>query len=142
VNGLTSGVGNTVNGLTSGIGDTVGSVVNGLGNNVVAPIVGALTPGASPTGQAAPGGAPVTAVVNLGGTGTPGATIAAQAGGVVYATTKVAANGTWSLQIDALPSSVGALNLSQTLTLLGIPILSMPLSLNTGPLGVVINLLN
>jgi hypothetical protein len=118
-------------------------VVDGLDNHVVAPLIGALTPGASPTGQAAPGGAPVTAVVHLGGTGTPGATVAVQAAGVVYATTKVASNGKWSVQIDALPTTTGTLNVTQTLTLLGITLpIKLPLTLNTGPLGIVVHLLN
>jgi RNA polymerase sigma factor (sigma-70 family) len=143
VNGLTGGLGTTVNGLTSGLGKTVGGVLDGVDNNVVAPLVGALTPGASPTGQAAPGGAPVTTVVQLGGTGTPGATVAVQAAGVVYATTKVASNGKWSVQIDALPTTTGALNVTQTLTLLGISLpINLPLTLNTGPLGIVVHLLN
>jgi RNA polymerase sigma factor (sigma-70 family) len=143
LSGLTGGLTGTVNGLTTGLGNTVGGVVDGLGNNVVAPLVGALTPGASPDGQAAPGGAPVTAVVKLGGTGTPGATVAVQAAGVVYATTKVASNGKWSVQIDALPTTTGTLNLTQTLTLLGISLpIKLPLTLNTGPLGVVVHLLN
>jgi RNA polymerase sigma factor (sigma-70 family) len=143
IDGLTSGLGGTVNGLTAGVGGTVGSVVNGLDNNVVDPLVGAVTPGASPSGQAAPGGAPVTTVVKLGGKGTPGATVAVQAAGVVYATTKVGSNGKWSVQIDALPTTTGTLNVSQTLTLLGITLpIKLPLTLDTGPLGVVIHLLN
>ena len=137
--GDTTGLGGAVSGLTSG----VGSVVDGLGNNVVSPLVGALTPGASPTGQAAPGGAPVTAVVQLGGKGTPGATVAVQAAGVVYATTKVGSDGRWSVQIDALPTTTGTLNVSQTLTVLGISLpIKLPLTLNTGPLGIVVHLLN
>lgn len=44
----------------------------------------------------------MTTVVQLGGTGTPGAVVAAQAGGVVYGTAKVASDGRWSLQINAL----------------------------------------
>ncbi|HEX3679994.1 MAG TPA: sigma-70 family RNA polymerase sigma factor, partial [Galbitalea sp.] len=82
--GLGGALGGTVSGLTSGVGNTVGSVVNGVTNNVVDPLLGSLTPGASPTGQAAPGGAPVTTVVELGGKGMPGATVAAQVGGIVY----------------------------------------------------------
>jgi RNA polymerase sigma factor (sigma-70 family) len=141
--GLTTGLGSTVNGLTSGVGNTVGGVVNGVTNNIVDPLVGSLTPGASPTGQAAPGGAPVTALVQLSGKGTPGATVAAQAGGVVYGTAKVATNGTWSIQIDALPAGSGPLQVSQTLVkILGILPIRIPLSLNTGPLGIVVNLLN
>ena len=148
----TAAVGNLLDGVTGGtsgsgaggFGAAVNGLTSGLGNNVVAPLVGALAPGASPTGQAAAGGAPVTTVVKLGGTGTPGAVVAAQAGGgVVYGTAKVAANGAWSIQIDALPASVKTLNLQQALTLLGIsrPI-TFPLTLDTGGVGVVITLLN
>jgi RNA polymerase sigma factor (sigma-70 family) len=141
--GLTAGLGSTVGGLTNGVGDTVGSLVNGVTSNVVDPLLGSLTPGASPTGQAAPGGAPVTTTVQLGGKGMPGATVAAQVGGIVYGTAKVASNGTWSLQIDALPSGTNTLQLSQTLSLLGITLpIKIPLSLNTGALGIVVNLLN
>jgi RNA polymerase sigma factor (sigma-70 family) len=141
--GLTNGLGGAVNGLSSGVGNTVGGVVNGVTNNVVDPLLGSLTPGASPTGQAAPGGAPVTTLVQLSGRGTPGATVAAQAAGVVYGTAKVAANGTWSIRIDALPTSSGPLQLSQTLVkILGVLPIRIPLSLNTGALGIVVNLLN
>jgi RNA polymerase sigma factor (sigma-70 family) len=133
----------TIDGDTAGPGGTVSGLTSGLGNYVVTPLLGALTPGASPTGQAAPGGAPVTAVVNLGGGGTPGATVAVQGAGVVYATTKVGSNGKWSVQIDALPTTTGTLNVSQTLTLLGISLpITLPLTLNTGPLGIVVHLLN
>ena len=141
--GLTGGLAGTVGGLTSGGGNTVGSLVDGVTNNVVTPLLNSLTPGASPTGQAAPGGAPVTTDIQLGGKGMPGATVAAQVGGVVYGTAKVASNGTWSLQIDALPAGTGTLQLSQTLTLLGISLpIKIPLSLSTGALGIVVNLLN
>jgi len=45
--------------------------------------------------------------------------------------------------VDALPSSTNALNLNQTLTLLGISLpIHIPLTLGSGSLGVVINLLN
>jgi RNA polymerase sigma factor (sigma-70 family) len=143
VGGLTGDLGGTVGGLTSGVGNTVGSVVNGVTNNVVDPLLASITPGASPTGQAAPGGAPVTTVVQLSGKGTPGATVAAQAGGIIYGTAKVAANGTWSIHIDALPASTGTLQLSQTLVkLLGILPIRIPLTLNTGALGIVVDLLN
>jgi RNA polymerase sigma factor (sigma-70 family) len=140
VNGLTD----TVNGLTTGLGNTVGGVVNGIGNGALTPITSPLiTPGASPDGQAAPGGAPVTAVVNLGGTGTPGATVAVQAAGTLYATTKVGSDGKWSVQIDALPTSTGVLSVVQNLTVLGISLpINLPLTLNTGPLGIVVHLLN
>jgi RNA polymerase sigma factor (sigma-70 family) len=141
----TGGLGDTVHNLTSGVGGAVGGVVDGLGNNVVAPIVGAVTPGTSPAGQAAPGGAPVTGVVDvsLSGTGMPNAIVAVQAAGVVYATTTVGSNGKWAVQVDALPTTTGTLNVSQTLTLLGISLpIKLPLTLNTGPLGIVVHLLN
>jgi hypothetical protein len=67
--------------------------------------------------------------------------VAVQAGGVVYATTKVGSDGTWSVQIDALPTTVTSLNLSQRLTVQGVSLpISVPLSLSTSSLGV--NLLN
>jgi RNA polymerase sigma factor (sigma-70 family) len=142
-NGLGGGPSGAVSGVTSGVGNTVTGVVNGVANTVVDPLLGALTPGASPGGQAAPGGAPVTTVVSFGGKGTPGATVAAQAGGVVYGTAKVSADGTWSIQVNALPRGVTTLNLSQTLTLLGVSLpITIPLTVDTGPLGVVITLLN
>jgi RNA polymerase sigma factor (sigma-70 family) len=145
LNGTVNGATDAVNSVVGAVGGTVGTVVRGVTNTVVDPLLGSLTPGASPSGQAAPGGAPVTAVVDLSGAGTPGATVtvAAQAGGAIYATTKVGANGTWSVQIDALPAKVGAIKVTQSLlSLLGIPILTTPLSLNTVPLGIAVNLLN
>ena len=85
----------------------------------------------------------MTTVVNLGGTGTPGATVAVQAAGTVYATTKVGSDGKWSVQIDALPTTTGALSVVQNLTVLGISLpITLPLTLNTGPLGIVVHLLN
>ncbi|HEY1529689.1 MAG TPA: sigma-70 family RNA polymerase sigma factor [Galbitalea sp.] len=143
--GTVNGLSGTVNGLTTGVGNTVNGVADGLGVNSVAPLDGVLTPGASPTGQAAPGGAPVTTTVNLGGTGTPGATVAVQAAGTVYATTKVGSDGKWSVQIDALPTATGVLSVVQkaSLNLLGLSIpLNLPLTLNTGPLGITVHLLN
>jgi RNA polymerase sigma factor (sigma-70 family) len=142
VSSVTGGLASTVNGVTGSLAGTVNSVVGGVSSGVVDPLLGALTPGASPTGQAAPGGAPVTTVVDLGGTGTAGATVAAQAGGVVYATAKVSATGTWTLQIDALPSTVSTLDVSQTIAVLGFLQVKLPLTLTTGPVGLVVNLLN
>ena len=133
---------NTVGGAASALGNTVGGVIGGVTKNVVSPLVGALTPGASPTGQAAPGGAPVTTNITLTGKGTPGATVAAQAGGIVYGTAKVSSNGSFTLLVTALPSG-SALDLSQTLTLLGISLpLTIPLSLDSGAVGTVVKLLN
>ncbi|HEX4058407.1 MAG TPA: sigma-70 family RNA polymerase sigma factor [Galbitalea sp.] len=140
--GVVSGVTNSLGGTTSALGNTVNNIVGGVTTNIVSPLVGAVTPGASPTGQAAPGGAPVTTNISLSGKGTPGATVAAQAGGIVYATAKVNSQGKFTLLVTALPSG-SALQLSQTLTLLGITLpLTIPLSLDTGPVGTVIKLLN
>jgi hypothetical protein len=101
-----------------------------------------VTPGASPTGQAAPGGAPVTTSISLGGTGTPGATVAAQAGGIVYGTVKVGSDGKFALQVDALPQNT-VLSLTQHLTLHGVVLpIEIPLTIDTGGLGIVIHLLN
>jgi len=145
VTNLVGGVTGTVDGVTSALGGTVSGVVGGVTTNVVDPLVGSLTPGVgtTPPGQAAPGGAPVTTTISISGSGTPGAVVAAQAGGIVYGTTTVGADGKFTLQVDALPSSTNALNLNQTLTLLGISLpIHIPLTLGSGSLGVVINLLN
>jgi len=165
VGSLVSGLGSTVSGVTGGLGGVVsdvgstvvtpvvGEVVNGVGSTVVAPIVGdvasgvagVVAPGAPPAGHTAPGGAPVTADVSvtLAGKGMPGATVSAQAGGLVYGTAKVKSDGTWSLLVTALPSGTDTLQLRQTLlSLLGINLISIPITLNTGPLGIVVQLLN
>jgi RNA polymerase sigma factor (sigma-70 family) len=138
VTGLTSGLSGTVNGVTGSLTGTVNSVVGGVTSNIVDPLLGSLTPGASPT--VAP--APVSAVVSLGGTGTPGATVKVTGPGV-SATTTVGADGKWAIQVDALSGSALTISQTGTLTLLGIPLpLSVPLSLTTGPLSVVVNLLH
>lgn len=144
LNNTVGGLTNTVGGVTQSLGNTVGGVVGGVTNNVVDPLLGSLTPGASPSGQDAPGGAPVTTNITLTGKGTPGATVAAQVGGIVYGTAKVNSDGTFTLLVTALPSGSGPLNLSQTLTVLGIKLpITIPLKLDTGGvLGVVVNLLN
>jgi RNA polymerase sigma factor (sigma-70 family) len=140
--GVVNGVTNTVGGVTSALGNTVGGAVGGLTSGVVAPLVGAVTPGASLSGQPAPGGAPVTTTVTLTGEGTPGATVAAQAGGIIYGTVKVGSNGSFSLLVMAVPAG-STLKLSQTLTVLGISLpLDIPLSLSAGSLGVIVQLLN
>ncbi|TPW77280.1 sigma-70 family RNA polymerase sigma factor [Schumannella soli] len=152
--------GGLVNGVVSGVGDAAGGVVNGVVgpvvggaadavDGVVGGAVGAVTPSTAPPGQSAPPGAPVstTVALDLSGRGTPGATVAAQAAGVVWATTTVGSDGRWALHIDALPTTAGSVALSQkaggaigsVLNLLG---LTSPLSLDTGPLGVVVRLLN
>ena len=120
-------------------------VVGTVLDDVVKPVVDAVTPGDPPEGHTAPGGAPVTADISLdlSGTGTPGATVSAQAAGVVYATTKVGKDGTWSLLVTALPEGLDTLQLRQRLKLLGVELpIDLPLTLDTGPLGIVIKLLN
>jgi RNA polymerase sigma factor (sigma-70 family) len=149
VGNLVSGVGSTVNGVTSGLG----GVVKDVGSTVVAPVVGdvasgvagVVTPGDPPAGHTAPGGAPVTADVSvaLAGKGMPGATVSVQAGGLVYGTAKVKSDGTWSLLVTALPAGTDTLQVRQILlSLLGIDLISIPITLNTGPLGIVVQLLN
>ena len=141
--GTVGGLTGTVGGLTGTIGGDVGKVVGGVGSGIVAPILGAVTPSTPPPGHSAPGGAPVTTDIQLGGKGMPGATISAQAGGVVYATTKVSSDGKWSLLVTALPQGLGTLQLQQRLKVLGIEVpINIPLTLNTGALGIIIQLLN
>jgi hypothetical protein len=144
VDGVLSGVTGTVDGVTNALGNTVSGLTGGVTTGIVDPLLGSLTPGASPTGQAAPGGAPVTTNITLTGSGTPGATVAAQVGGIVYGTATVNSSGNFTLLVTALPSDAGTLQLSQTLTLLGISLpINIPLSLNTGSLGgLVVQLLN
>jgi RNA polymerase sigma factor (sigma-70 family) len=82
------GVGDAVNGVVGG--------VTGVVNGVTAPVLDPLT-----------GGAPAVAAtvdLHLAGTGTPGATVSAAVAGAVY-TTVVAGNGSWSINISALPQS-------------------------------------
>jgi RNA polymerase sigma factor (sigma-70 family) len=140
--GVVGGVTNALGGTTDALGNTVNNLVGGVTKHVVTPLVGALTPGASPSGQDAPGGAPVTTTITISGKGTPGATVAAQVGGIVYGTAKVNSAGQFSLLVTAFPTG-SALQLSQTLTLLGISLpLTIPLSLDSGAVGTVIKLLN
>ena len=143
VGGLVSGLTNTVGTVAGGLGNDVSKVVGGVRTGIVAPLVGALTPGAPPAGHTAPGGAPVTTNVQLGGKGMPGATVSAQAGGILYGTAKVASNGSWSLLVTTLPAGTGTLQLQQRLKVLGIELpINIPLTLNTAGLGIVIQLLN
>jgi len=149
VNSVGGAVGSTLGGVVGGLTGTVGSAVGGpvgeLVSGVGDTVVGALQPGAPPAGHTAPGGSPVSADVNLNlsGTGVPGAIVSAQATGVVYATTKVGSDGKWSLLVSALPDGLDSLGLSQNLKVLGITLpLKLPLTLDTGPLGIVIKLFN
>ena len=118
----------------------------GMVQDAVDGAIGAVTPTDAPSAQSAPPGAPVSATIDLdlSGRGTPGATVAAQVAGVVWATTTVGSNGRWSLQLDAVPQTAGSVTLTQKANgLLGglLGDLLTPLSLDTGPLGIVVKLL-
>ena len=100
--------------LDSGVGGVVGGVVEGvddLTDAVVDTITGGSTP---PPGHSAPGGI-VGGVfdVTLSGSGTPGALLSLQAAGQIYATTTVAADGTFTITATALPDGLASLELVQ-----------------------------
>jgi RNA polymerase sigma factor (sigma-70 family) len=119
--------GTAADGVAAGVGSLVGTAVDG----VVDPLLAAVPP------------AVASANITLSGHGAPGATVTAQAAGVVYATTVVGADGTFSLVVSGLPQGAGSLQLSQTIGgLLGLLGLNIPLSLDTAPLGIAVNLLN
>lgn len=93
-----------VGGVVGGVGDTVGGVVGGVGQ-VVDSLVDTIT---DDTGSVA------SVSVSLGGSGTPGARVALQAAGQVYATTVVDANGRFSIAASAIPGGLASLDLVQT----------------------------
>ena len=99
VGGVTNAIGGAVGDTVDGVGDTVNGVlggVTGVVNGVTAPILDPIT-----------GGAPAvttTVDLHLAGTGTPGGTVTASVAGAVY-TTVVAANGSWAINIKALPQN-------------------------------------
>ena len=84
VENVAGGVGGVVEELVGGVGEVVGEVVT----------------------------ADVT--LSLSGTATPGATVSLQAAGVVYATTTVAANGTFTLSASGIPGNTTGLTIGQT----------------------------
>lgn len=95
----------------------LGAVVEREGQaiaDVVGGVIDTVTGGAPPVGHSAPGGV-VGADVSLAidGTGTPGATVSAQAAGQVYATATVGADGTFRLIVTALPQGVEQLEVVQ-----------------------------
>ena len=109
-----------------GVGGAVGGVVGGVVDGVVEPVLDAVLP-----------------TITLSGSGVPGATVTAEAGGVVYATTSVGSDGRFSLAVSGLPQAAESVQLSQTIGgALGFLGLNIPLRLDTGPLGIVVNLLN
>jgi RNA polymerase sigma factor (sigma-70 family) len=97
--------GTAVDGVAKGVGSATGTVVDG----VVNPLLAVVPP------------AVASADITLSGHGIPGATVTAQAAGVVYATTVIGADGTFSLVVSGLPQGVGSLQLSQTLGGLDLP---------------------
>jgi RNA polymerase sigma factor (sigma-70 family) len=136
-------VGSVVGGATGAVGGAVsgvGGAVSNAGKQILDPIIGSGS-GHSPTPTAPPVAANVT--VNLSGKGVPGATVTAKVNGKSVGTVKVASNGTWSLTVAGLPASTGTLQLQQRLVVLGIAVpLDIPLSLTSGAVGIVIQLLN
>jgi hypothetical protein len=109
-----------------GVGGAVGGVVGGVVDGIVEPVLDAVLP-----------------TITLSGSGVPGATVTAEAGGIVYATTSVGSDGRFSLAVSGLPQGAESVQLSQTVGgALGFLGLNIPLRLDTGPLGIVVNLLN
>jgi hypothetical protein len=66
--------------------------------------------------------------------------VSVQAAGVVYATTQVTTAGTWAVHITALPNNIPGLQIKQTLvSLLGIDLVTTPLSVLSNSLGITID---
>ncbi len=139
--------------LVPGIGTLTNSTVNALGGAVDTLVAGVTAPINNLTGLAiGPGPVPpqtapfgvvgASAAFVLSGTGMPGATVAVQAGGVVYATTTVSPQGTWAVNISALPNGIGPIQLKQTLiSLIGVDLLSTPLQVLSNSLGITLTIL-
>ena len=98
--GTGGALGGTVGGVADGVGTVVGGVVDVV-DDTVADVVEVVQQ-------------PVTLNVSVSGTGTPGAGVALKAAGTVYATTTVAANGTYSISAGGIPQAVGSLSVVQT----------------------------
>lgn len=82
--------------------------------DVLGGVIDTVTGGVPPVGHSAPGGiVGVNLAFDIVGNATPGATLSAQAAGQVYATTTVAADGTFRLAITALPDGVRHLDVVQ-----------------------------
>jgi RNA polymerase sigma factor (sigma-70 family) len=149
--GTPGGIGHEIGGVVGGAAGTVNGVTDGVGSlvqGITAPLDGVISslplhPGAVPD-YTAPGGIlGADAALDLSGTGMPGATVSAQAAGVVYGTAVVTPQGTWAIHVSALPQGIGPISLKQNLTLLGVTVpLDIPLSLLSRTLGVTIDLLN
>ncbi|CAN5278522.1 hypothetical protein BH11ACT5_BH11ACT5_18100 [soil metagenome] len=83
----------SVDGVVDGVGTVVDSVVDTITDD---------------DGQIA------TVSISLSGTGTPGAQVALQALGQVYATTTIGADGHYSISASAIPGGLASLDLVQT----------------------------
>lgn len=141
---LISGVGSALNGAANGTVSSVGSAVNGVVKGVTAPLNGItglnVGPGSAP--PAPPGAVAAPEILDLSGTGMPGATVTARADGVVYATATVTSAGSWAVHISALPAAVGRVQLKQTLvSLLGVDLVTTPLKVLSNSLGVTLDIL-
>lgn len=110
-----------VGGVVGAVGGAVGGVVGGVGGVVSGTVQDVASVVA----------APVTVGITLTGSGTPGGVVSLQAGGTVYASTTIGANGTYSISAGGIPQAVSGLRLVQT----------VDQSLLGGVLGTVGNLL-
>ena len=129
---------------TSGLSGTLGSVGSSVGTvvgKVTAPL-SSLLPGVSVgPGRLAVTPAPalpvaVAASLDLSGTGTPGATVKVGVPGGTTVSTVVSPQGTWAVHLSALPAGTQAVEARQTLlSLLGIDLVTVPLSVLTNSLG-------
>ena len=136
-----TGVGDTVNGVVGGVGSTVDGVVGGV-NGAVGTLLPGTNVGPAPVPQhsAPPGVVGANVALDLSGKGTPGAKVSVQTAGIVYATTTVGLDGRWAVHISALPAGTGRLQVKQTLvSLLGIDLLTVPLSVLSNSLGITLD---
>ncbi|HWR84618.1 MAG TPA: sigma-70 family RNA polymerase sigma factor [Rhodoglobus sp.] len=98
----------------SGSGSGGGSVGGDVGD-LVGGVVDTITGGAPPEDHTAPGGVVGTDIaLDLSGSGTPGAHLSLQAAGQIYATTTIAADGTFALHVTGVPGGLASLELVQT----------------------------
>jgi RNA polymerase sigma factor (sigma-70 family) len=133
------------------VGDTVGTTIDGAGdavNGVLGGVTGVVNGVTGPLLDPITGGAPVVATtvdLHLAGSGTPGATVSAAVAGAVY-TTVVAANGSWAININALPQNTtgadAAISQKTTGLIGGLLGALIPLHLNVNTLGLHVSLLN
>jgi hypothetical protein len=78
----------------------------------------------------------VAASLDLSGTGTPGATVKVGVPGGTTVSTVVTLQGTWAVHLSVPPTGARTVDVSQTLvSLLGIDLVTVPLSVLTNSLG-------